>query len=302
MSELQNTQTIIDSIEKDGYAVIQDAFDSARIHELITTFSVPFQTPMINGRKGYVQFGCRRFVANPLSWGRNVIDVYTDPAMVAVGDAYIKEPIHLSYFRVYESYPSPSEVMHWHIDNKVDYFDHTTENFNTRMIHGERGLSFVLYLSDVEKGGFELARGSHKWSELNEGWKKETWDDVADTFKDEVVSLNGMPKGTLVLFDFRLIHRAQPFRYGAVRSTLLGQYFPDRLPDGEPVILNTRDLEGLTAVQKRVLGFGKPPTSENWPIGSKSEIFSAPELLSMAQAKLRSQARQFVESFRTDYS
>ena len=53
---------------------------------------------------------------------------------------------------------------------------------------------------------------------------------------------------------------------------MFGQLSPSRMPAGEPILLNVRDLNHLTQKQKQVLNFGNTPTTLNWPIGTLEEF------------------------------
>jgi ectoine hydroxylase-related dioxygenase (phytanoyl-CoA dioxygenase family) len=229
----------------------------------------PFQATHVNGRRGYIKMGNQRFLSNTLSWGRKILDIYTNPFIVDLCEAYSQSEVHLSNYRIYQTLPSKNFKMWWHVDNKTDVFDYEKEIFIPEIIPADKGLIIIMYLVDVKEGGVQLVKGSHKWSRKHEG--KESFDDLEENFGKDIVTFNNKPKGTLIAYDYATIHRAEPYQGGDTRMSLFGQYSPSWMPTGEPIILHSRDLAGLTEKQMQVLSFGRNSTTENWPISQPVE-------------------------------
>jgi len=264
----------------------------------------PLGVPTVNGRKGYVQSGNTRFLSLALTWGRAIIEIYTNPALIALADCYAGTKVHLSNYRIYRTFPSNTITMQWHVDNKIDTYDAKSGRFITQMVHQDKGLILILYLSDVADGGLQLVAGSHQWSTTE---SRESWDDRADAFGDKVVTFNDRPKGTAILYDYRAIHRAKPYTGGVIRTSLFAQYSPSWMPTGEPILLNARDIADLSDTQKRVLNFGRAPSTENWPIGDPAELVEALDIASlqnrislqaMLKEKLRTRCSRILRSIR----
>src|SRR6185369_14062549 len=133
-----------------------------------------------------------------LSWGRNIIDIYTDETFIELAEKYIGDEVHLSNYRIYRTFPSPVRKMHWHVDNKVDVFDSKSRQFITTMDPEDKGLILILYLSDVEDGGFQFVDGRHRWSHLQ---NRESWNDMESEFADRIVTFNDRKKGTAIIYD-----------------------------------------------------------------------------------------------------
>jgi len=258
----------VQTVREQGFVELHGIFSNEHLARVADIIEKPLNTPSINGSKGYVRKNNIRFLFATLSWGREIIDLYTHPDIVLAIDRYNGGESHLSNFRIYRTYPSGYERMQWHVDNKIDIDDAKTGRIRHELIKTP-GIIFIMYLSDVQDGGFQIVRGSHRWSAKEE---KENWDDREGQFAKDVVTFNDRPRGTAIIYDYRCIHRAKPYRGGQVRTSLFGQYSPASLPIGEPILLNARDLDGLNDMQKRVLNFGKPPSSENWPIGDPAEV------------------------------
>jgi hypothetical protein len=277
MLDAANFQQYIDAIDREGYVEVGEAFAPDRIRRINQLIARPLQIPTINGKRGYVQFGDTRFLTSTFFWGREIVDLYTDPVLIDIADRYVGDRVHLSNHRIYQSRPS-REIMPWHVDNKIDTFDYDQQKFVTTMATQDRGFILILYLSDVTDGGLQLVSGSHTWSHKA---NKETWDGDEQSFHEKIVTFNNRPAGTAILYDARAIHRARPYGSGPKRTSLFAQYSSSTMPVGEPIVLNARDIPGLSQLQHRVLNFGLEASTENWPIGSTADLFGVREWLSL---------------------
>ena len=258
----------VDTIAQKGYIEISHIFSKGLLEKVQQTIEQPLNKPTVNGQKGYIKKNNIRFLFATLSWGKEIIELYTQPDLIDMIDRYVGDQVHLSNYRIYRTFPSRIEKMHWHVDNKIDIYDET-KNTIVHQMRPEKGIIMIMYLSDVEDGGFQIVEGSHHWSIKED---KESWNDREQNFKDKIVTFNNRKMGTVILYDYRCIHRAKPYQGGKVRTSLFGQYSPGSLPTGEPIFLNTKDIAGLDEVAQRVLNFGKTPSCENWPLGDPGEI------------------------------
>ena len=278
----------LDSISKRGFVEISEALPLEIIDDVNRLIERPLNRPTTNGRRGYVQDGNIRYLHQTLSWGREIIDIYTHPVIIELASRHAQDAVHLSNYRIYRTFPSASATMPWHVDNKLDTYDDQKEQFETLMVAHDMGLILILYLSDVEDGGLQIVEQSHQWT-----YTREFWDDLEMEFADKIVTFNNRRRGTAILYDYRSIHRAKPYTGGAIRTSLFAQYSPSRMPAGEPILLNARDIANLSEMQQLVLNFGQAPTTENWPIGQPQEILGAlgldlkTQLLSKLQSKVK---------------
>lgn len=268
----ENTSQIVASIAERGFVELNDLFDREQLRRIQEIIERPFGTPTINGQTGYVQFGNIRFLSFTMSWGRDIIDLYANPRLIEIADEYSQSPVHLSNHRIYRTFPSQTDRMHWHVDNKSDVYDEETGTFKTEVIKDDRGLILIMYLCDVQDGGLQIVEGSHLWSFEQE---RESWDADEANWADRVVTFNNRPTGTAILYDYRCIHRAKPYTGGQIRTSLFGQFSPTWMPVGEPILLNTRDIRDLSPLQERVLNVGQAPSTANWPIGRPEEVLAA---------------------------
>jgi ectoine hydroxylase-related dioxygenase (phytanoyl-CoA dioxygenase family) len=266
-----NLTEALKEIDEKGYVEINNLLSEELLEKVANIIERPLNTLNVNGRKGYVQYGNIRYLANTLSWGKEIIDLYTHPFIIELCDKYAGSEVHLSNYRIYRTLPSKTAKMNWHLDNKTDVYDQDKDAFITTVVPMDQGIILMIYLSDVEDGGFQIVEGSHKWK-LDEA--KETWDNEEEQFKDKIVTFNNRKRGSVIVYDYRAIHRAKPYVEGKIRTSLFGQFSPSWMPVGEPILLNARDIDNLSETQKRVLNFGKIPSTENWPIGHKIEVLN----------------------------
>ena len=265
-----NPVEILNLISEDGYADLTGIISDQQIDTINEKIKFAMDQPHSNGQRGYVKQGCQRYLADTLSYGKEIIDVYTNPTLIEIAEKYAEDLVHLSNYRIYSTYPSADFKMWWHLDNKIDTYDFEKKTFIQQVVPDDKGLIFLMYLTDVVDGGVQLVKGSHKWSRKH---NQESFDHMEDEFTDDIVTFNNCPKGTFVVYDYATIHRAKPYNGGQVRTSMFGQLSPSRMPAGEPILLNVRDIIKLSEKQKQVLNFGKNPTTLNWPIGDINAFY-----------------------------
>ena len=265
-----NPVEILNLISEDGYADLTGIISEDQVEIINEKIKFAMEQPHSNGQRGYVKQGCQRYLADTLSYGKEIIDVYTNPTLIEIAEKYAEDLVHLSNYRIYSTYPSEDFKMWWHLDNKIDTYDFEKKTFIQQVVPDDKGLIFLMYLTDVVDGGVQLVKGSHKWSRKHD---QESFDHMEDEFSDHIVTFNNCPKGTFVVYDYATIHRAKPYNGGQVRTSMFGQLSPSRMPAGEPILLNVRDICELSKKQEQVLNFGKNPTTLNWPIGDINAFY-----------------------------
>ena len=265
-----NVDSILNLISEDGYADLTGIISDQQIDTINEKIKFAMDQPHSNGQRGYVKQGCQRYLADTLSYGKEIIDVYTNPTLIEIAEKYAEDLVHLSNYRIYSTYPSEDFKMWWHLDNKIDTYDFEKKTFIQQVVPDDKGLMFLMYLTDVVDGGVQLVKGSHKWSRKHD---QESFDHMEDEFMDDIVTFNNCPKGTFVVYDYATIHRAKPYSGGQIRTSMFGQLSPSRMPAGEPILLNVRDICELSKKQEQVLNFGKNPTTLNWPIGDINAFY-----------------------------
>lgn len=291
MMDPQAIPQYLTSIADRGFVVVPDAFDPALIGRINETIEEPFNRPAVNGQAGFIRFENARFLSHALTWSRDIINLYTTPALIQLADSYAGSEVHLSNYRIYRSFPSTAVKMHWHVDNKIDTYDAATGKFSIEMVKDDKGLIMIMYLSDVVEGGLQIVEGSHLWSFKE---NRESWNDREKDFAGKTVTFNNLRRGSAIFYDYRCIHRAQPFSGDRTRTSVFAQFSPQWMPAGEPVILNARDIANLDETQKRVLNFGSAPTTANWPVGVPGELFSGRDWLKAGKFLFRRKVRNLL--------
>jgi len=252
---IRTTSEIISRIESDGYCVVPRFVSHETLQQFMPEVYRRFDRQSFNGAIGYVRFQNQKYLQHTLAVHEEILKLYLHPLILECSERYIGSDVHLQDYRIYQNLEGYE--MEWHVDNKQ-----TLEDLSSRMLKN-KGLIAIVYLEDVDHGAFEFVRSSHHWA-----WKEnlENWDERFGEFRQDVVTFTDQPAGTLILYDFRGIHRAQPFHKGSPRTAMFAQYAGVDWPTGEPIILDSSTLSNLSPKDARVLRFGRKPSSPTWPV------------------------------------
>jgi ectoine hydroxylase-related dioxygenase (phytanoyl-CoA dioxygenase family) len=131
------------------------------------------------------------------------------------------------------------------------------------------GLGFIFYMCDVDDGPFEVVEGSHSRGESYLGSKEND----AKLVKEGKVRAFPMPKGSYLIYNGRLLHRARAMaEQGNPRQSFHFQV--NRGPKvSEPIYVNIGWLTDIDDKGKALLGYGVPPAApRNWPETSPATI------------------------------
>jgi hypothetical protein len=254
------TGEITSRIESDGYCVVPDFVPPETLQRFMPEVYRRFDRVSFNGTIGHVRFHKQKYLQHTLTVHEEILKLYLHPLLVECSQIYIGSDVHLQDYRIYQNLEGCE--MAWHVDNKQ-----TLEDLSSRMLDN-KGLIAIVYLEDVDHGAFQFVRGSHQWA-----WKEnvEDWNNRFAEFREDVVTFDHRPAGTLILYDFRGIHRAQPFAKGSPRTAMFAQYAGVEWPTGEPIILDSGMLANLSPRDARVLRFGRRASSPTWPIPADAE-------------------------------
>jgi len=249
-------KVLLDSIKSEGFAVIEDFVSPETLDKFMPEVYRRFDRLSYNGTKGYVRWQGQKYLQDTLTVHEEILKIYLHPFIIDFCEEYTGKPVHLSDYRIYqnlEGYHMP-----WHVDNKT-----MGEGDRTQTVLDYKGLIALIYLDDVDHGPFQLVRRSHLWTSA---FYKEVWDDVIEKYCSDIVAFNNQKAGTLILYDTRGIHRAEPFQKGTPRTALLAQYADFDKPTGEPIFINTEHFAELSEKSIHVLRFGKKASAATWPI------------------------------------
>lgn len=185
-------------------------------------------------------------------------DLVCHERISSICDAVLGDVYHIVGKRIYET--RFGQYMPFHSDGgKVLREDQR---------HQTDVLGFIFYMCDVDDGAFEIVEGSHRWRETYTG----TPENDAVLIEQNPVRKFPMPKGSYVIYDGRLLHRARPMTLpGQARQSFHFQVNRG-YQVGEPIYLNAGWIGDLSERAKMLLGIGVPSTQKTWPQTSPAHI------------------------------
>ena len=183
------------------------------------------------------------YMSNGLAKSKTLFNLLTSKEIMNISEKYLGERFRLKCHRVYSV--SSGAKNPWHTDDKK--YGLKNENI--------KGLVFIIYLNDVFQGEFEAVRGSHLYSG---DFKHPNFDThIMEKYQENIKSFK-MPKGSIVIFDNKTIHRAKPYLNFFWRRKSLFFQIDNEIEDGEKIIVKTEFINNLTKVQSMMLGMGQP--------------------------------------------
>ena len=194
---------------------------------------------------------------NFMALSRTALNLVVSDRITSICDELLGEVYRVVGKRIYET--RYGQYMQFHSDvTKVATADGQVD-----------GLGFIFYMCDVDDGAFEIIEGSQTWNEDTKG-SKENDDKLLAT---QTVRRFPMPRGSYVIYNGRLIHRARPMaKPGHPRQSFHFQVNRGARV-GEPIYLNIGWLRDVGPKGRRLLGFGVPPLrSRSWPETAPNSI------------------------------
>jgi len=233
-----------------GYFVFEEALTDQTVSAINS--AAPIENLLVNSNNlGYVRAHWAKYLSHTLALSKECYDVVTSENIRSVCRNFFDNPYKISNQRIYETHTKSH--LPWHTDNNLQ----TGNKYKGK--HNLPGLMFLFYLSDVsETNPFQLIPDSHKWSEENnERFFTETF--IEQNHGDNIVTVKAA-KGTLILCNSHLIHRAEPFnKPGFSRLTYLFQVdemSDEHLGHGERVLINPSFIDDTNPEILAFLGFG----------------------------------------------
>lgn len=183
------------------------------------------------------------YMSNGLAKSETLFKLLTSEEIINISKKYLGEKFRLKCHRVYSV--SSGAKNPWHTDDKK--YGLKNENI--------KGLVFIIYLNDVFKGEFQAVRGSHLYSR---NFKHPNFDThIMEKYQEDIKSFK-MPKGSIVIFDNKTIHRAKPYLDYFWRRKSLFFQIDNEIEDGEKIIVKTEFINNLSNNQTMLLGMGQP--------------------------------------------
>ncbi|MCF2519148.1 phytanoyl-CoA dioxygenase family protein [Dyadobacter sp. CY351] len=246
-----------------GYHVFDKALSPDAVNALINIVS-PDELLVNNNNLGYVRAYWMKYLSHTLALSKECYDVITSERIRGICRSFFDRPFKISNQRIYETHTRSH--LPWHTDNNLQ----SGNAYNGK--HDLPGIMFLFYLSDVwDTNPFQLIPDSYKWSEQHtERFFSDKF--IEKNYKDEIVTVRA-PKGTLIVCNTHLIHRAEPFsRPGFRRLTYLFQI--DEMSSlheghGEKILLNPAFVSETSPEILTYLGFG---TKTNYPAFPETSV------------------------------
>jgi ectoine hydroxylase-related dioxygenase (phytanoyl-CoA dioxygenase family) len=204
----------IDSLERDGYAILPRAIDRAAIDELVAALA-PYEAGRPTGRNAFEGLASWR-VYSLAGKGEPFRRLAEHPDVLAVLDRVLLPNYLLSTLQSIRLHPGEA-AQSWHYDDGF----YLTPRPRTRML----GVTVIWAIEDftADNGATELIPGSHRW---------------ADEQPDGTGSLPAaMPAGSALLFDAALWHRGGANRSTRTRLAISPQYCQPYLRPQESQLL-----------------------------------------------------------------
>jgi len=251
-----STKDIILDLSTNGYIKIDNAVSAGFIDAISN--DVMASGPAINKNGiGFVYLGTQIYLTHMLAISRVFYNYATSNEVLSISKGYLGNEFRLKALRYYETLGG--HKMQWHTDNK------TPNGFAETL-----GLIFIIYLTDTDMGYFQLIKGSQN---LSKNFSQNDFSDhyIEANLKEDVIDFPGA-KGTLLIYDSRMVHRANPFDDDTfIRKSLFIQIDADT-SDSESILINSSFLTDLTPRKIEYLGIGCNSTQPSWPQTSREHL------------------------------
>lgn len=232
---------ISEILEKDGFFIIPSAIDTDYVDEACKElqWKIGFNTNDVGAT-----YTKSQFFNNILTSSKMMYDIVTAEEILDICEAKFGSVFRLRLSRYYETYDS--NKMRWHSDDISTPDPVTSSN----------SLIFMVYMGDTYDGELQLIRNSQLWKREGSylGYEDKF---IRDNHQDDIVTLS-MPKGSLMLYDARVVHRAKSFENKRnYRQTIL--FHVDKgTRTSNKILANTAFMTTMNERLGMYLGFGMP--------------------------------------------
>jgi len=242
---------LLDALEQDGIALLPDFLSPEQLKRMRAAFEARLRHLRWNDVDGYERTErYRLMVQDVLTLEQGFVDVALHPLVTEALREYLGPDYELVEAKGWKSLPTRRDFHGWHGDA---WYDQTRAND----VHREVKLG--LYLTDVRSGFFQYIKQSHRQHHPR-GFTNE---EVRRFPQSQIVAAK-LNAGSAFLFDTSGIHR-QSVPVLESRYAVFYNYHDPRIPLQKedvdyyryhPLLLNAAFLGGLSAEDRRVLGFG----------------------------------------------
>ena len=262
---------VVRALQEVGYLAIERALPAEAADGLLADVDDLEVRVNQNAPPNVVHRGAT-YATHVLARSQTAFDIVTAAEVTGILRAGLGEIFSLAGKRVYET--RGGKYMCFHRDTAREISDPGQLD----------SIVFIFYLNDVDEGEWQFVEGSHRWTGSFEPSREQ--DDALLARPDLAVRGFKMPKGSLVIYNGRLLHRAKPYASDAfARRSFFFQV--NRGPKkGEPILVETGFLRpDLSEDAKMLLGFGRPPRVPAFPPSSDVHLPQASRRLAEEQIR-----------------
>jgi ectoine hydroxylase-related dioxygenase (phytanoyl-CoA dioxygenase family) len=251
----KSAQEIVEVIRSDGIFACERAVTSEAIDRILEEIgglefriNVNSILPVVKNNQTYFnQF---------LAVSRTAFDLCRDPRITSIAKEALGPTHRMVGKRIYETRYGHYMSFHSDVEKPCD---------DPRQLDG---LGFIFYMSDVDDGAFEVIEDSQTWGASHLGSREGD----ENLLKEQRVRRFPMPKGSYVIYNGRLLHRANPIKEADVRRQSF-HFQVNRGPHvGEAIYVNIGWLNDLDDDAKMLLGYGSPHRVPTFPTTSPDSL------------------------------
>ena len=242
---------IVGQLQARGYCAIEGALEPAAADAILADVD-DLEVRLNRNVPPNVVFKGATYATHVLARSHTAFQVVTAPLVTDILRGALGEVFSLTSKRAYET--RSGAYMCFHSDTAVAATDPARID----------AVVFIFYLNDVAEGEWEIVEGSHLWTDAQTPSREQ--DEALAARPGAVIRGFKMPKGSLVIYNGRLLHRARPYQSDdyARRSFF---FQANRGPKkGEPILVETGFITPeLSDDARMLLGFGRPARSPVFP-------------------------------------
>jgi len=244
-----DNKKVLEELLDKGYSTVHSFMNDDTIKEILNETTKDKYKINKNASLGLF-YETQYYFMNLFAESQKCYEFITSDFVIDLCEKYLNNTYRLKALRYYET--MSGHKMKWHVDNKKQ-----------DMVINLKGIIFIIYLCDVYDGEFQYIEGSHKFNEKYES--PDLKNELIDSKYKHLIKSFKMPKGSMIIYDARGIHRAKPFNNKKyVRKSLYFQV--DALEkNATKILLNTKFLNNLNPKIEKILGFGKENSYTSYP-------------------------------------
>lgn len=252
------TPDIVDDLRRKGYYAVENAISRETADQILADVNDLRFTINENMPANVVHKG-QTFANHIFSRSQTAFDIATSDRVTGVLREALGPVFRMVGKRVYETRSGFS--MKFHSDTAIACAD--PMQLDT--------VVFIFYLSDVEEGEWQIVEGSHLWGETTIG-SRESDEELIARPDLKVVGFK-MPKGSLVVYNGRVLHRAKPYVSDSFSRRSFFFQVNRNAETGEPIIIDAGFIRpDLSDNAKMLMGFGKLPAIPPYPRSSPDSL------------------------------